>query len=100
VILEVGPSGRRDQLRAILDDAADFRYAVVGGDMNSSGVGKVLELGYQWPTKQGPATSPLGRWDHLFLKGLAVPDSASAGTVLSTRNASDHRPVWAIAQLR
>ena len=55
-ILDIGPRVRRGQLRAILADAADYTRAVVGGDMNSSGVRQVaLELGYQWPTRKCPA---------------------------------------------
>jgi endonuclease/exonuclease/phosphatase family metal-dependent hydrolase len=37
--------------------------------------------------------------DHIFLKGLASPDSAAAGTVLDVRRTSDHLPVWAVALL-
>ena len=98
---DVAPTGRRDQLRTILSDAARYPRVVIGGDMNDAAVGDVArEMGYAWPTEHGPDTSRLGRWDHIFLKGLASPRSAAAGTVLDVRRTSDHRPVWAVAVLR
>ena len=48
----------------------------------------------------GPATTRLGRLDHIFVKGLAAPDSAAAGTVLDVGGASDHLAVWAVGILR
>ncbi|HEX9108955.1 MAG TPA: endonuclease/exonuclease/phosphatase family protein [Longimicrobiales bacterium] len=93
---EVGPRGRRDQLRAVLEDALRYPRAIVGGDLNSHDVGKVaVELGFAWPTEHGPKTDVLGRIDHIFLRGLGVPDSAASGTVMDNRQASDHKPVWA-----
>lgn len=98
---DLAPAARRDQLRAILADADRYPRVVIGGDMNDAGVGRVArERGYAWPTKRGPATTWLGRLDHIFLKGIAAPDSAAAGTVLNAGGASDHLPVWAIGILR
>jgi endonuclease/exonuclease/phosphatase family metal-dependent hydrolase len=98
---DIGPAGRRDQLRAILMDAARYPMVVLGGDMNDVSVGRVAkESGYSWPTEHGPDTSRLGRLDHIFLRGLASPDSAAAGTVLDVGRTSDHLPVWAVAILR
>lgn len=86
---------RRDQLRAILADAEKYPRVVVGGDMNDPDVGKIARAaGYEWPTKNGPRTATVGRLDHIFTKGLVIPDTAAAGTVLNNRKASDHRPVW------
>lgn len=97
---DVEPASRRDQLRAILDDAATYPRVILGGDMNEVSVGHVVrDAGYSWPTQRGPDTSWLGRLDHIFLKGLASPDSAGSGTVLDVRRASDHLPVWAVAIL-
>jgi endonuclease/exonuclease/phosphatase family metal-dependent hydrolase len=98
---DVTPAARRDQLRTILSDAGGYPHVVLGGDMNDAAVGHVArEMGYAWPTQHGPDTSRLGRWDHIFLKGLVSPDGAAAGTVLDARGTSDHRPVWAVATLR
>jgi endonuclease/exonuclease/phosphatase family metal-dependent hydrolase len=100
-LADIGAAARAEQLRAIIDDAAPYRRVVIGGDMNAHAVGAVArQLGYSWPTERGPHTTRLGRWDHIFLKGLASPDSGGAGTVLDVRDASDHRPVWALAILR
>jgi endonuclease/exonuclease/phosphatase family metal-dependent hydrolase len=98
---DVAPAARRDQLRAILDDAEHYQRVVIGGDMNDAAVGHVArEKGYAWPTEHGPATTRLGRLDHIFIKGLASPGRAAAGTVLDARGASDHLPVWAVGILR
>lgn len=92
---------RREQLRTILEDAQRYERVVLGGDMNDPGVGALArEQGFVWPTEIGPRTAAIGRLDHIFLKGLSIPDSAAAGTVLDVRNASDHRPIWALALLR
>ncbi len=100
-VVDVGPGARREQLRAVLADAARYPRAIVGGDLNDTGVGRVArDAGYAWPTERGPRTMRLGRVDHVFLRGLASPDTAAAGTVADTRGASDHRPVWAVGLLR
>ncbi len=96
-IFDVRSSARRDQLRAILADAAKYPRVIIGGDMNSSVVGRLArDMGYDWPTEGGPHTTAGGRWDHIFFKGLTTP-AVAAGTVSRIRGASDHRPVWAIA---
>jgi len=98
-MFDIRSSARRDQLRAILRDAANYPRVIIGGDMNSSVVGRVArDMGYDWPTERGPHTTAGGRWDHLFFKGLTTA-GAAAGTVSRIRGASDHRPVWATAIL-
>lgn len=98
---DLSAAQRRDQLRAVLTDAAAYPRVVIGGDLNDHDVGEVArEAGYAWPTRNGPRTHRLGRLDHIFLKGLATPDTAAAGTVTDVRGASDHRPVWAVGVLR
>ena len=100
-ILDMRGAGRRDQLRAILADARPFARVVIGGDMNSSSVGAVArEAGFAWPTQHGPSTTRGGRWDHLFFKGLSLPDSGATGTPADPLGVSDHLPVWAIAIVR
>jgi endonuclease/exonuclease/phosphatase family metal-dependent hydrolase len=100
-IADIGPRERQDQLRFILADAAKQEFVVIGGDLNDASVGLVVQgAGYTWPTQRGPRTHRLGRWDHVFLKGLVSPDSAASGTVVDSRGVSDHHPVWAVGILR
>ena len=98
-IADIGSGRRRDQLRFIFADAAEHQFVVIGGDMNDDSVGLIAqEAGYTWPTRHGPRTYRLGRWDHVFLKGLESPGSAGAGTV-DSRGVSDHSAVWAVGIL-
>lgn len=97
---DIGAGARRDQLRAILKDAAQYPRVIIGGDMNDAGVGRVArDRGYSWPTEHGPPTSRLGRLDHIFLRGFVRPDSAGSGAVLDVGHISDHLPVWAVGVL-
>jgi len=97
---DVGSGARREQLRTVIADAARYARVIIGGDMNNRAVGDVARgLGYDWVTENGPRTVKLWRWDHIFLKGFALPDSAAAGAVRDNRGASDHRPIWARAIL-
>ncbi len=100
-LADIGSGRRREQLRAILADAARHPFVVIGGDLNETNIGRVAEeAGYAWPTRDGPRTTRLGRWDHIFLKGLESPRADASGTVREARGVSDHRPVWASALLR
>jgi len=87
---------RKDQLEAVLADAAAHRHVILGGDLNSGSLGEVVaDRGYQWPTEEGPRTLLFGRWDHIFFRGFTLPAGGGAGTVRDNRDASDHLPVWA-----
>jgi endonuclease/exonuclease/phosphatase family metal-dependent hydrolase len=100
-LADIGSGRRREQLRAILADAAHHPLVIVGGDLNEAGIGRVAEeAGYGWPTRDGPRTTRFGRWDHIFLRGLTSPGPRASGTVVEGRGISDHRPVWALALLR
>jgi endonuclease/exonuclease/phosphatase family metal-dependent hydrolase len=99
--VEIGPGSRRDQVRAILADAAAYPRVMVSGDMNSWRIGKDFRAaGFLWPTERNPTTHLVFNWDHIFLKGLAPRDSAGAGVVRDTLGASDHHPVWTVAALQ
>ncbi|MBI2403494.1 MAG: endonuclease/exonuclease/phosphatase family protein [Gemmatimonadetes bacterium] len=99
-MVEVAPSSRREQARTVLADAARLRRVVVGGDLNGVGVGDEFEAcGFLWPTKDNAPTHHVFTWDHIFLRGLVVRDSASTGVVEDDAEASDHRPVWIVAWL-
>ena len=98
--VEEGPGARRDQVRVILADAANFSQVIVAGDMNNHGIGKAFRAaGYAWPTEHNPHTDHFWNWDHVFLRGLSLCDSASTGVVRDNHHASDHRPVWALVAL-
>jgi endonuclease/exonuclease/phosphatase family metal-dependent hydrolase len=94
-IADVGGVGRREQLSAIIEDAKRFPIAIIAGDMNEGDLGEIaLAAGFLWPTEKGPRTTIMGRWDHIFVRGLAPGDSLRAGTVRNIRGSSDHHPVW------
>lgn len=94
---DIRGSRRREQLRAILTDAGRYRRVILGGDLNEGDIGDIAtQEGYLWPTEKGPRTTSVGRWDHIFLKGLAPRDAMSTGTVENVRGSSDHRPVWLV----
>jgi endonuclease/exonuclease/phosphatase family metal-dependent hydrolase len=96
--LEMGPESRREQAQAIVEDARGARGPViVAGDLNSQGAGSAFTTaGFGWPTRGLPATTSLFHWDHIFLKGLALRTPASRGVAGDARDASDHKPVWAV----
>jgi endonuclease/exonuclease/phosphatase family metal-dependent hydrolase len=95
-IADISADRRRDQLRFIFADARDHQFVVIGGDLNDASVGLIAqEAAYTWPTRLGPRTHQLGRWDHVFLKGLESPDTAASGTV-DSRGVSDHSAVWVV----
>lgn len=87
---------RRDQIRAVLEDAAGFAgQVVIAGDLNSYGIGLLIEReGYRWLTKLVGPTVHRASWDHIFIKGAEPGARIRAGTVRA-RGVSDHRPVWA-----
>jgi endonuclease/exonuclease/phosphatase family metal-dependent hydrolase len=96
----LAPAARRDQLQTVLKDAERYPRVVIGGDLNDQGIaGIARDKGYAWPTQRGPATTDIGRLDHILLRGMRSPDSAAAGTVINVHGASDHLPVWAVGLL-
>jgi endonuclease/exonuclease/phosphatase family metal-dependent hydrolase len=100
--LKISEYQREDQVDTILADAATTSCpVVVAGDFNSKGIGRYFEQkGYAWPTKHVGKTIAWFSWDHIFVKGFGLPDSAGAGKVRQVRRASDHYPVWASLILR
>ncbi len=93
--IRITPSERRDQIQAVLDDAAGFDGPVViAGDFNSEEIGIQLRReGYRWVTEGIGPTVSIFSWDHIFTRGLR---QAGAGVVRQIHGASDHRPVWAV----
>jgi endonuclease/exonuclease/phosphatase family metal-dependent hydrolase len=97
-LLQISASDRRDQARAILQDAAPYPGPVViAGDFNSRDVvGEVFGgAGFQWVTRDAGHTISFFSWDHVFVRGLALRAPPRKGIVLNNNGASDHLPVWA-----
>ena len=96
--LEIGPGSKRDQVRAVLRDAATYPRVLIAGDMNGQSIGReFVAHGYRWPTEhEGPTSGPFS-FDHIFQLGLG--GHASTGVVRDNLQASDHRPVWAVMAL-
>jgi endonuclease/exonuclease/phosphatase family metal-dependent hydrolase len=95
-----GEAKRRDQAALILSDAAvSAEPVIIAGDFNSQGIGLLfLEHGYCWPTRHiGPTVMRRLSFDHVFARGLCrPPESLRAGVAREVKDASDHRPVWAV----
>jgi endonuclease/exonuclease/phosphatase family metal-dependent hydrolase len=92
----ISGSGRRDQARAILADAAPHPRVIVAGDFNSRGILEVFAAGgYEWLTRKiGPTISRFS-WDHVAVKGFRAKDCGSVAAVREVGDVSDHRPVVA-----
>ncbi len=100
-VANVTTAERRNQMQVIVDDAKRFDRVVIGGDLNDPLIAAVaFEQGYAWPTRKGPRTGPVGRLDHILLKGIASALEGGSGTLLDNHQSSDHRPIWALAILR
>jgi endonuclease/exonuclease/phosphatase (EEP) superfamily protein YafD len=95
--IKISESARRDQVLAIVRDAARYPGPVVlAGDFNSEGIGRLLvSQGYRWPSSRLGPTISFFSWDHIFVRGL-VPERA--GVVRRVRGASDHKPIWVVAR--
>lgn len=93
---EITPRDKREQAAVILTDAAKHSTVAILGDMNSYSIGTAFRAaGFAWATEHNPRTFAIGRWDHIFLKGLSLVRQGATGVVRQIRGASDHRPVWA-----
>jgi endonuclease/exonuclease/phosphatase family metal-dependent hydrolase len=95
---DTGEGSRRDQAARILDDAEGSREpVVVAGDFNSETLGQLFEArGYCWPTRGRGATIHRFSVDHVFARGLCTPAVLRGGVARDVKDASDHRPVWAV----
>jgi endonuclease/exonuclease/phosphatase (EEP) superfamily protein YafD len=96
--IQISDAERRDQVMAVVENAARHRGPVViAGDFNSQSIGTVLKRqGFEWPTERVGPTVSWFSWDHIFARGLSRATPASAGVVRDIQEASDHHPVWAV----
>jgi len=94
---QVSASERRDQVGAVIADAAGWNGPlVVAGDMNDARVPEYFEAhGFQWANREaGGSTWWFFALDHVFLRGLDAFSGAIRSGVADPSGASDHRPVW------
>lgn len=93
---EMSRQRRIDQVVAVIAHARGTqRPVVVGGDFNDRlAVGPAFQYaGYDWASRELPATVSWFTWDHVFTRGLMLAGRERRG-VADHRGASDHRPVW------
>jgi endonuclease/exonuclease/phosphatase family metal-dependent hydrolase len=93
----ISETHRREQVAAILEDAAAEPRVVIAGDFNNTGVvsDALQTAGYDWVSRKvGPTISRFS-WDHVFTRGLPVQGCSPAAAIRDNRGASDHKPVWA-----
>ena len=95
-----GGGVRRDQARAIADDAVDTADpVVVAGDFNgTAGARELKAAGFTWLTEDVHNT--LGPMDfyHILVRGLCPAGSPVAAKAPDLTNASDHAPVWTVVR--
>jgi endonuclease/exonuclease/phosphatase family metal-dependent hydrolase len=94
---ELSRAGRIDQAAAVIAHARGAAQpVVVAGDFNDRyAVGAAfMYAGYEWTSRNLPATISWFTWDHIFTRGLMLAGLERRG-VGDHRGASDHRPVWA-----
>ena len=79
---EILPSHQAAQARAVLEDAARHPGpAVVAGDLNRRGVGRLFEAhGWRWLTRDVGRTHWVWSFDHVFVRGVDA-GSARAGSI-------------------
>ena len=75
--VQISEAERRDQVMAVVSDAAGYQGPVViAGDFNSEGIGGVLRAqGYTWLTEHVGPTVSWFSWDHIFVRGALPADS-------------------------
>ena len=96
--ITVSGRGRRDQLEAILQDAADGpERVIIAGDFNSHDLGEFFaNTGFAWVSRNIGSTRGWFDIDQMFLRGFRLAAPESIGVVRDNRGVSDHRPVWAV----
>ncbi len=93
----IGPSGRRDQARAVVESAQGYPRVLVAGDFNGRAVAEqvFVPAGFAWITRDVGRTIARFSWDHLLTRGLRPRACFAVGTAPNAMRASDHVPVWA-----
>src|SRR5439155_4358719 len=94
----VSGRGRREQLRAVLEDAAGGpERVIIAGDLNSHGLGAFFaHTGFTWSSREIGSTAGWFDVDQVFLRGFRLAEPTAIGVVREVRGVSDHHPVWAV----
>jgi endonuclease/exonuclease/phosphatase family metal-dependent hydrolase len=95
--INLSPQQRREQLDAVLADAALHEgVVIVGGDFNDRGMAeRVASRGFAWPTREVGRTTAFFSFDHILARGLSPAGAPAAGVAREAKGVSDHYPVWA-----
>jgi endonuclease/exonuclease/phosphatase family metal-dependent hydrolase len=97
--INLSSQDRRDQLEAILEDAARAPAGdavIIGGDFNDKKMAeRVASSGLLWLTKDIGRTTAYFSFDHVLARGLDPGVGVNAGVVREAKGVSDHLPVWA-----
>ena len=101
-IFDNGAAAQREQVRAIVADAARYERVIIAGDMNGGGaIAREFErAGYAWATRAVGPTMKFWTVDHVFLRGLSLAGPSGVGVVRDNHGSSDHRPGWAVVGAR
>jgi endonuclease/exonuclease/phosphatase family metal-dependent hydrolase len=89
---------RRDQARAVLEDARGWAGPVVAaGDFNGrAGPREMAGAGFFWASEAVKNTAGPFDFDHVLARGLCPAGPGAAGVAKDETDASDHKPVWAM----
>jgi endonuclease/exonuclease/phosphatase family metal-dependent hydrolase len=91
--LELSPSKRREQVRAVLTRLHGAPRVVIGGDFNSYRICTLARAhAFEWTTRTIGRTCSILSVDHIFVHGLRALE---VGKVTDTLGATDHAAVWA-----
>jgi len=96
--LGLGGTDRREQARAIVEDARSWSGPVIiAGDFNGRGAAReVAKAGFTWVSERVTNTAGRFDFDHVLARGLCLVNERMAGSVPDVTNASDHEPVWVV----
>jgi endonuclease/exonuclease/phosphatase family metal-dependent hydrolase len=91
--LELSPSKRREQVRAVLTRLHGAPRVIIGGDFNGYRICKLAQThAFEWTTRTIGRTCSVLSLDHIFVQGLRAIE---VGKVTDMLGASDHAAVWA-----
>ncbi len=92
---EILPHQQAAQARTVVEAIEHQGPAIVAGDLNRKGIGRVFEAaGWHWLTRRIGRTHLIWSFDHVFARGFDRR-AGTAGSVDAALAASDHRAVWA-----